>query len=412
MVYRVTEELPISLREEVDVAWGALLRDPDVFAFSLMAKEVFIVIRRGRMERVPVQFEKSFLDGLKNIFSSSATKEMVLPDGHRLSGARSSDDELILHVEKQQQVHMGMSDLLDQEFLTEQEAVQLMSFLQEGKGVLVAGPHRVGRKMLLQALTAEAGSFFRLMDPFCQGDVVQSVPEKGAALQERIEQAYDLGADALVGYELSLTDLESLLSIPLVLPLIASVVAPSEEAIRQLSEPKMPPGEIAIVGHLPAGAPVLHLKSQVRTERESAMTSPKGDEQMTVGFEPGGGSLREAQSNAHNAAVDLPPGTADPRLFFQNAEEELPPLKPLAPGPPSGWGEEPSAELGWELDSKFAKTLAAVERRPKFHPSPPPAHPQAHSLKEKPFGGLTLEPPPDLKSNSSLEENAEDQGKK
>jgi hypothetical protein len=389
----LSEGFPDTAAEEIEVAWGALLRDPDVHAFSLTAGNELRVTRSGRLERMDIELEEAFTRALMSAFTSSSTQEYFLPGGHCLSGARTSAGQIVLHVQKKSASEIGMASLLGKEFLTEAEALTLMQDLQAGRGLLIVGPHRVGRQLLLRAVASEAASFSRVMSPFHDASQYESVPDETATLEERIAQAYALGADSLIGSEMTLDSLKAYRKIHHGLPLVASLQCASEDVVRQELSEECAGIAFVTVGHQVGGAPVVYLSDGAVSDSSRDIEQPQRPIELQTPIEHGERAPMIGQGGPSMAA---PVYDQSAPVVLGGHEDELPPLKPLGPGPPTGWGLESPSDPGWELDSNFAETLEAVAERPKFHPSPPPAHPQAHALQDKPFGGLTLEPPQEL----------------
>jgi hypothetical protein len=279
---------------------------------------------------------------------------------------------------------------------------ELLAAALAGHGLLAVGPARALRRRAVRALAAAASEVAHVLD----------LDEDEGPLRARAERAVALGAE-VVSCEVDLDELRRAARAPLDVAWIASVRAPTAEALFAALSSAAVTGHVCVFGYTPDGTP------------------------------------RLVERHAPGAAVDAAPAVASPPPPASAAEptrmivevddprsvaglpDNLPPLPDLAEAPPDDWGA-PDDGPGWELadlgsvadgsggdgpkvrelgstpptpaDARertaFEKALAGAKApTPQFRPRPPSPHPKARELQapeeeeEDPLGGLTLEPP-------------------
>lgn len=411
----------------VGAALGALLSDADVFSIDLVEGGALEVERRGRRDHLPADVDPALYEALRAAGAPDRLLELELEHGHQLTAA-AGPSGLVVHVEKALQEVPGIPTLLEEGMLSGEAAAGLMEAVLSGTSVLVGGPCRSGRERLAAALAGQAAHAFPVaaLDPAPPSAAGPGAP---AALSPvpwplevelegqpegrlaRATVARALGRVGLWARELTVVDARALVALGDCVVIAAWPVsrAPADLPTNVLH---------VAVGFAPDGAP--ELKPSDDLELWMVPRAPVSS-MSTALVRPAAAAARgpAVRSVEDRPARDRPEAAAPSPAVLP---AELPPLKPLAPGPPDGWAHaDVEVSPGWELDddgaplapvdpheprglaahldeegaARFEATLREVQRRPTFKPRPPQEHPQARQLRgEDPLAGLTLEPPP------------------
>ena len=377
--------------------WEPLLQDPDVFAFSYCGTGEMVITRGTHLERLQVSLDDELVRTLKDACEDGKPVELRLTPSSILSIRRDEKGDLITYLQKETFDLIPLPRLIQQGFMSQTDALTLLHSIQNGSDLAIVGPHQIGRRILLQALAHEAGSF-------CRPHLVAPDRLSGASplenmemFEEETQRASSFGATLLICPEMDVCTYASVADQYPELPLLVSLRSPTVLSVQARLKEHQERIAFALVGALPQGAPCL---VRPTGQTNGGYTQPavlRGEDTtapVNTGTQP---STTPAPPVLVPAPEPIVSQTEIPNMP-DALHQELPPLRPLPPGPPEGWGSESPADPGWELDSGFSEVLESVANRPKFHPNPPPMHPQAQTLKEKPFGGISLEPPPEFSS--------------
>ncbi|MCC7071282.1 MAG: hypothetical protein IT383_08165 [Deltaproteobacteria bacterium] len=373
---------PAAIDDAVEAALGALLRDRDVGELQCLEGGFLQVLRRGRRERLDAVLEGPLFGLVRDHGAERQLIALRLRGGHQLWAGPCVDGRCALRVLKAPQLDVELDALADEGMLPPGLSTELAAAAAQG-GVLVLGASRAGRQRLACAVarTAQRALAFAAVGE-------RTAPlfpcPAGADVAAQAHAADALGFDALFALELTPAACAQLMQAGAALPLVASVRAPSTEAM----------------SHALAGAPLDALAALVCVVGVGPDGRPRLME-MHGAADPGGpadasGAPAAAPRLALGRAPSAPPSGASA------PGDELPPLAV----PPSTWAsDEPDDDPGWELaglpadaaapaPGSFDAALARQSARPPFAPRAPRPHPQAAALAGNPFGGLTFEPPP------------------
>lgn len=380
---------PAAVDDAVEAALGALLRDRDVSEVHCLEGGFLQVLRRGRRERLDAVLEGPLFDLVRDLVRERVrepteehrTITLRLRGGHRLSAAPCLDGRHALRVVKAPTLDVDLTALADEGLVPPGMPAELAAAAAQG-GVLVLGASRAGRQRLACAVARAAQrslAFAAVGERTAQ--LFPSPAGVDVAAQARAADA--LGFDALFALELEPQDCLQLLHTGPALPLVASVRAPTPDAL----------------GHALGDASAGALATLVCV----VGVGPDGRPQLVEVH----GAV-DASGHADAASAPPTPAAATSRLgplatpaTSSDARDELPALGAL----PSAWASDaPDDDPGWELaglagdapaptPGSFDAALARQAARPPFSPRAPRPHPQAAALAGNPFGGLTFEPP-------------------
>lgn len=398
--------------DAVEQGLGALLSDRDVGEVASLEGGMLQVVRRGRRQRLDARLEGPLFALLHDALAASipvgatasdaaqgsSTLRMRLRGGHVLTCAALADGRLALRVVRAPVVEVSLDDLVQEGLLPAEIPHELVAAARAGTGVLVLGTSRSGRQRVLVALARAVQDRYALFGLTDELSALLPVPlPRGAGITARALAAAALGADALCALDLAATDVAALAQLCPGPPLLASVAAPTVDALEGALEgvPRAAvAGHIAVVGHGPDGEPRL-----LEMHGPPVLSEPATD----------GGATDEEHADLE--PDELLPAVVHPRGDRGRSTDEsqddtgVPALEVL----PAAWASDaPDDDPGWELAGQpstpptagsFDAALASQKQRPSFAPHVPPQHPQARTLQARglgkdPFGGLTFEPPP------------------
>ena len=385
--------------DDLRTAWAPLLQDADVYSFTYCFSGQLVIDRGTRLERMSVDLSEDLRASLTTALGDSKSFQRELTPSSVLTVTRDTDGVLLAHLRKTTFEVPSFARLIEQGFLTQEQALTVMQSVQHGFDVVIVGPHQVGRHILLQALVHETRSLCRthVLDGLVAED---NADEQLEHVLDSIQHAARYGVGRVVASEIAVPFLMALADEYPELPLLVSLRASALPTVQKRLDNHTERLILVLVGSMPQGAP--YVASIVKPG--VVRNVPFGLE-MSEGIEPARATsiIPSSPATEHEVAPPSPPMAS--QGFFEADEaayhQDLPPLRPLPPGPPEGWGDGSPADPGWELDSGFAEVLESVANRPKFQPPPPPVHPQTQSLKEKPLAGISLEPPPDFTPSST-----------
>jgi hypothetical protein len=403
-----------ALQQAVQAAVGATLDDKDVTAIDAVEGGLLEVVRRGRRERLQVVVEGPLFALLRERGAELDVVNATLAGGARLVAAPLADGRIAVAVHKAAPTDVRFEHLVEEGLLPPGIGEELVAAVLEGQGVAVVGPARTGRVRIAAAVARALASVVR-----CAAlgvDVPAGCrPAPGIAhLVARARTAVALGADVVIGLDLTVREAADLAANTPGAPVVAAIAAPSVPVLVGAAGDKVLPALfplIAVVGFTPDGRPRLLELHGGQGTAGSAPSTPATATTTTATTTTSAVALTATSTGPTTTAQ---PATAPlPAPVSRAMPAAVPPVAPpLLPGdevvlgeaPPADWASaDADDDPGWELGSlaadgeppvpgSFDAALAVAARRPSFTPRSPSAHPSMHALRGT--GGLTFEPPP------------------
>jgi hypothetical protein len=381
-----TPGLDAAIQQAVQQGLGALLLDRDVSEVRTLEAGPVDVVRRGRRERIDVLLEGPLFALLREGGAEVGLVRVALRGGHVLTAGPLVGGRVALRVQKGVDVDVTLARLVEEGAVPAGVGEELVGAVLTGMGALVVGPARSLRQRLVIAVLREVVERMWVVS-INEHAPLGALPcplSLTSSLQARVTAAVALGADALVGLELSIADVVSLAVTSSPVPLLGSVQASSSVALQDAVS--------RAGGSLDAVATVVAVTA----------LDPMGRPRLfEVHGSVGGEDADASTAPVAPTATSMAPVTSSPRASV--LVDEPAPTRGGAPEPPPTWASSaPDDDPGWELSmldtapraaGSFDAALARVKSRPTFTPRAPAPHPQARGGKD-PFGGLTFEPPP------------------
>jgi hypothetical protein len=397
----VSEAAPAELQAALASSLGALLADDDAFALQVVAGARVAVTRRGRRELLELDTDELEV-ALLEAGLDDGPLSFTLDGGATLAAARLADGRWALSITRRGLRPSSVAAMIESGLLPASEASRLMEAVLAGRSVLVGGPCRWGAQALVAALAEQAGQAMSGM-VLADAGLGALPPAPPGSTIERTRLAASLGAAFILVDGLSRDEIEALDD--------EDVIVIGTTRISLAALEAHDGRELVVIGFAPDGAPELKAASPSAsllappTAAVPVMPAPAASARRVV-----------AALTPAPAALRQPPAAV-----LEDGGDELPPLKPLPPGPPTEWAVPDDEGPGWELDDDglppafdgFPGELGADDEdggggaafesilkgngegnaRPTFTPRPPVEHPQTRQLKTDPLGGMTLEPP-------------------
>jgi hypothetical protein len=405
----------LELAHAVEAAFGAALADADVSEAGAVEGGLVDVVRRGRRERLQLLAQGPLFLLLRERGAEVDVINVRLPGGLELCAAPLVDGRVAVSVRKPVAAQARVERLVDEGLLPAGVDAELVAAVHEGRGIAVVGPSRSGRVRLASAIARAVSTTLRCTS---LGDEVPAGCQPAPAvphLVARARTAVSLGADVVVGVELSVREAVDLATSTPGAPLVASIVAPSVDVVTAAVGDKLFAASfplVAVVGFSPDGRARL-LELHGGSPAEGAPASTASTAAVTVpatSVSPGAApnaaacstvaSSLNASAGAASAAGARARGAPEP-----GAAATVDAPVALGEAPPADWASaDADDDPGWELGSlasggaslppssaSFDAALVAAAKRPSFAPRAPSAHPAMHTLRGT--GGLTFEPP-------------------
>lgn len=386
----------------VDGVLASLLADKDVAEIAAVEGGLIEVIRRGRRERLQALVEGPLFALLRERGAEEALVVFRLA-AVLLTAGPLQDGRVALCLKKPAPSDARLDHLVEEGLLPPGIDAELVAAVREGGGVAVIGPARAARSRTVVALARMligAQRVIAIGDDTPAGCV--PAPKRSGGVVERAEAAVALGADILLGLDLSAADALALAEATLPVPVVAAVGAPSMAGLQAAfgDRPvKSAFALVAVIGFAPDGRPrLVEMHGAVADAPPVAPSAPA---------EAASSPLVDARAPvvaSSRARVATLPGVAVADILAAvGGVGSSPPMNAgLGDAPPADWASSDiDDDPGWELGNlatvpaapgSFDAALQQVAKRPTYSPKPPPPHPKTASLKGT--GGLTLEPPP------------------